>query len=77
MSDELDIDAVEEAARKRRFHEHVTILCIDLERAYQSAGRALTRIRIDDDVRREVLTSYMSKLSEMSARANRMRDMEG
>lgn len=75
MSKKFDIDA-EEAARKRQFHGHTSVLVANLESAYMAAGYALIHARMDDSVTREALADMMNKLSTMASQAKRLRDME-
>ena len=66
----------QEEKRQRRFHEQLTILTLDLERAYLDAGRAINATRLDDKETQKLLAGWMESLSQISTMAEKMRDEE-
>lgn len=66
----------QEEKRQRRFHEQLTILTLDLDRAYLDAGRVLNATHMENKDTKKLLAGWMEALSQMSTMAHKIRNEE-
>lgn len=74
MKSDYTEETTDEAARQRRFHEHVSVLAGNLNAAYMAAGKALTRVSFTDHATCSALGQMMEQLAAMETTARTMRD---